>query len=75
MMLIGGANDSYQNGQGAFQEAPQVVEDAGTVLGPQVPVVDEHDDAVGLHGGWDLLPRLLPLGRDSGRARAAATMP
>lgn len=24
MMLIGGANDSYQNGQGAFQEAPQV---------------------------------------------------
>lgn len=24
MLLIGGANDSYQNGQGAFQEAPQV---------------------------------------------------
>lgn len=24
MILIGGANDSYQNGQGAFQEAPQV---------------------------------------------------
>ncbi len=24
MILIGGANDSYQNGRGAFQEAPQV---------------------------------------------------
>jgi 2-hydroxyacyl-CoA lyase 1 len=24
MILIGGANDSYQNGQGAFQEAPQI---------------------------------------------------
>jgi 2-hydroxyacyl-CoA lyase 1 len=24
MILLGGANDSYQNGQGAFQEAPQV---------------------------------------------------
>src|SRR5688500_11778263 len=24
MILIGGANDSYQNGQGAFQEAPQL---------------------------------------------------
>ena len=24
MVLMGGANDSYQNGQGAFQEAPQV---------------------------------------------------
>ena len=24
MLLIGGANDSYQNGQGAFQEAPQI---------------------------------------------------
>lgn len=24
MLLLGGANDSYQNGQGAFQEAPQV---------------------------------------------------
>jgi len=24
MVLLGGANDSYQNGQGAFQEAPQV---------------------------------------------------
>lgn len=24
MILIGGANDSYQNGQGAFQEAPQM---------------------------------------------------
>jgi 2-hydroxyacyl-CoA lyase 1 len=24
MLLIGGANDSFQNGQGAFQEAPQV---------------------------------------------------
>lgn len=24
MILIGGANDTYQNGQGAFQEAPQV---------------------------------------------------
>src|SRR5690606_14346328 len=24
MLLIGGANDSYQNGLGAFQEAPQI---------------------------------------------------
>ena len=24
MILLGGANDSYQNGQGAFQEAPQI---------------------------------------------------
>lgn len=24
MILIGGANDSYQNGEGAFQEAPQI---------------------------------------------------
>ncbi len=24
MLMIGGANDSYQNGQGAFQEAPQI---------------------------------------------------
>ena len=24
MLLIGGANDSYQNGMGAFQEAPQL---------------------------------------------------
>jgi 2-hydroxyacyl-CoA lyase 1 len=24
MLLLGGANDSYQNGQGAFQEAPQI---------------------------------------------------
>lgn len=24
MVLLGGANDSYQNGQGAFQEAPQI---------------------------------------------------
>ena len=24
MLLIGGANDTYQNGQGAFQEAPQI---------------------------------------------------
>ena len=24
MILLGGANDAYQNGQGAFQEAPQV---------------------------------------------------
>ncbi len=24
MLLLGGANDSFQNGQGAFQEAPQV---------------------------------------------------